>query len=83
MVAQVLTCIERRAASDSFSPVMEQLLSGWGKERWVSAAWRARITPGVSGVEIRRKEFQAPADRGYAVDNEGCAREVTWWRTAT
>lgn len=82
MVAQVLgPALNGARPPISFSPVMEQMLSGLGgKSDWVSRLG-ARVLPnGVSVVDDPgAKDFSGtPLIGGYAVDNEGVrAQKVT------
>jgi predicted Zn-dependent protease len=82
MVAQVLgPALNGARPPISFSPVMEQLLSGLGgKSDWVSRLGARVLPSGVSVVDDPgAKNFNGtPLIGGYAVDNEGVrAQKVT------
>jgi predicted Zn-dependent protease len=82
MVAQVLgPALNGARPPISFSPVMEQLLSGLGgKSDWVSRLGARVLPSGVSVVDDpSAKNFNGtPLIGGYAVDNEGVrAQKVT------
>ena len=82
MVAQVLgPALNGARPPISFSPVMEQMLSGLGgKSDWVSRLGARVLPSGVSVVDDPgAKNFNGtPLIGGYAVDNEGVrAQKVT------
>jgi TldD protein len=82
MLAQVVgPAVNGARPPISFSPVMEQMLSGLGgKSDWVSRIGARVLPPGVKVVDDPgAKEFNGtPLIGGYAVDNEGVrAQKVT------
>ena len=79
LLAQVLTpAINGARPPVSFTPVMEQLLTGLGgKSDWVGRMGARVLPPGVSVVDDpTAKEFHgAPLFGGYSVDEEGVKAE--------